>query len=252
MKTLIVATPRTGSHALTSTYPNPLYECFNIEDLVIPRFKRNGKMNYDLLSKWFLEALENVTGFNPVESSANNWLEVYRHRPSIPPDHFIKGYDDNMQSIELYEYPTQEQFLNEHKRRWDIISAMPEWTVKIIRYQSVPTTIINDIKEQADNVIRLQRKNKLEQAISWVKSQGEVQAYHTASGDAGQIDYDVFEMACQTIKMEDYIIETQFPDVEPTYYEDLNLSTSNWNKNIVTLNYNEAKCKEILDKCLKT
>jgi len=240
MKTLIVATPRTGSHALTSTYPNPLYECFNKEDLIIPRLKRNGKINYDLLSKWFLEALERF-----------DWIEAYRHRPYIPPEHFIKGYDDNMQSIDLYEYPTQKQFLDEHKRRWDIISAMPKWTVKIIRYQGVPTTVVNDIKEQADNVIRLQRKNKLEQAISWVKTQGTTQAYHNATGDAGELDYALFERAVLAMCKEDLWIEEQFGDIEPTYYEDLDLSTSNWNKNTVTLEYDETKCKEILDKCLK-
>ena len=240
MKTLIVAAPRTGSHALTSTLPNPLYECFNIEDLIIPRLKHNGKINYDLLSKWFLDALERY-----------DFVEAYKNRPVIPAEHFLKSYDADMQSIELDEYPTLTEVLNEHQRRWTIISAMPEWTVKIIRYQGVPATVITDIKEQADRVIRLQRRNKLEQAISWVKTQGDTQAYHNASGDAGELDYALFERAVLAMHEEDLWIEEHFGDIEPTYYEDLDLSTSEWYKNTVALEYDESKCKEILDRCLK-
>ena len=111
--------------------------------------------------------------------------------------------------------------------------------------------MVADIKEQADRVIRLQRRNKLEQAISWVKTQGDTQAYHNASGDAGELDYALFERAVLAMHEEDLWIEEHFGDIEPTYYEDLDLSTSEWYKNTVALEYDESKCKEILDRCLK-
>ena len=86
MKTLILATPRSGSHAFSSTFENDLSECMNIEDMLLPRHGDN-QIDFEACSLEFLDALER-----------RQWPLAWQHRPTLN-GHRVIRYTDQMQKI---------------------------------------------------------------------------------------------------------------------------------------------------------
>lgn len=250
MKTLILSSPRAGSHAFTSIQPcddkYKFYECMNIEDLVLPRSAATDEILYDIIPQECIDALDD-----------QNFSLAYDLKGELPEDAYLVDYDNNMNWKRSTSYPTKEQFLLEHRRRWDIIKDYNQWCIKIIHYQGVPQDILEEIKAAADKIYILQRRDKIKQAISLVKT-NIVQIYHTSAKsnvqeyDAGKLDYVMFEDACKTILHNDTWNQQQFPDTETVYYEDIDFGTSQWQKNNVLLEYDTNKCQEIVDEIFST
>lgn len=234
MKTLILATPRSGSHAFSSTFENDLSECMNIEDMLLPRHGDN-TIDFGICSLEFLHALEQ-----------HRWADAWHNRPQLA-GHRVLRFDDQMQKIYSDHQPELEEFLAEHERRWQLISAMPEWTVKLIQYQGTPTHIINDMQQQADQTYALLRRDVLAQAVSMTVTTM-TQSWHNSSVDVGEIDVDVFRDQSRSL-LENIRWVRSF-DIEPTYYEDLDLSTSKIQKNNNTVSYNESELRAVLQESM--
>jgi hypothetical protein len=245
MKILILSSPRAGSHAFTSIQPvddeYKFYECMNIEDLILPRNINSGEILYDSISSDSIAAL-----------NEQQFDLAYDLTSEFPANAFVVDYDKEMRWTRLYEYPDKERFLNEHQRRWNIIKDLDQWCIKIIQYQGVPELILNDIASAADKIYILQRRDKIKQAISLVKT-NIVQIYHTSKEntvqeyDAGQLNYKHFREACATILSNDTWNQNHFPTGELVYYEDIDFKGSYWQKNNILLAYDQTQCQEIVD-----
>jgi len=65
------------------------------------------------------------------------------------------------------------------------------------------------------------------------------------TGDAGDIDYEVFKNSAHDIINNERWVD-QYDGTE-LYYEDLDLTNSSFNKNSVSLNYDPVRCQEIIE-----
>lgn len=233
MRVILVSTSRSGSHARCSEFENPLYECLNIEDLLLPR-NSNGDINNDILTDDLLQALEN-----------HNWENAWHHRVMIPDDHYIKDYDSNLQIIYHTQYPTLADFLKKIEYRIQCLNKIPSWCIKIMKYHGLDNDTIKTLINISDTVIRLQRKDILQQCISQYLAKFN-NSWHNATGNAGTIDYEKFESVVGGVIDENRWIEEKFSSITCEYYEDLSFNSNTWTKNNVILQYNEHKCKEII------
>jgi len=234
MRVILISTTRSGSHVKCSEFENPLYECLNIEDLILPR-NENGIINKDILNEDILYAIKH-----------NDWRTAWHNRPEFPENHFIKDYDDNLQPININQYPSLEDFLKKTEHRINCLRKIKSWCVKLMMYHGLDDDSVGELINISDTVIRLQRKNILQQCISQYLARYN-DMWHSVSGDAGKIDYDKFELIVHGINEETKWINEKFSDIKCEYYEDQNFSTNTWVKNNVTLQYDENKCKEIID-----
>lgn len=238
MKIIVAAGQRTGSHAFCDLQENNLSECMNIEDMLLPRLT-DGTIDFSICSEVFLTALEDL-----------NWATAWCNRPKFDTRHIMYSFDKHMNKIVVTEQPTLEQFINEHHRRWYDIQQLPSWCIKIIKYQGIPTDILNEMLEVADRVVVLRRRDKLAQSLSLTKSTM-TQIWHGTdiNADAGEIDYNIFAKSCKLVTANDEWLDTQFntEKIECMYYEDLDLSNSKYNKNDISLDYNLERCQNIME-----
>ena len=233
MRTILISTPRAGSHARCSQFDNALYECLNCEDLLLPR-NQKGDINYAILSDTLLKSIENT-----------NWEFAWSFRPVIPPEHYLVDYDDQLRPCKIYDYPSKDDFLHIIDKRIDQLQAIKSWCVKIMRYHGLQKTQIDKLISISDSTIRLQRKDKLAQSISQYLATHN-NSWHNAQGDAGDIDYLKFEKIVRGVLHEDNWIEKNYMHLPVEYYENLDLTNSTTNKNQVKLNYDRDKCLEII------
>ncbi len=245
MKIIVAASPRSGSHAFCSTLDiqNNLYECMNIEDMLLPRLADN-TIDFSICSEVFLTALENI-----------NWVTAWCNRPTIDAQHSMFSFDDQMNKIAITEPPTLDQFINEHRRRWNNIQKLSDWCIKPIKYQGIPTDIIAEMTTIADRIFVLDRRDKLAQVISMTKSTM-TQMWHgkNLSGDAGDIDYTIFANTYKILLEQSPWLDNNFttPKTEYIYYEDLDLSRSKYNKNNILINYDLERCQNIMNTTINT
>ena len=230
MKTLILATPRSGSHAFSSTFENDLSECMNIEDMLLPRHGDN-QIDFEACSLEFLDALER-----------RQWPLAWQHRPTLN-GHRVIRYTDQMQKIYSDTQPGLEEFLVEHHRRWQLIREMPTWTVKLIQYQGVPEYIIDQMIAEADRTHALLRRDIIKQAVSLTVASRN-QSWHDKQVNAGKLDVQAFR-DCAGSLLEN-IRWVQSFGIEPTYYEDLDLSTSSTLKIKTAVDYDRNELQAIL------
>ena len=93
MKILVTGTPRSGTTAYcdtlvqTNVVKQNFNECFNIEDLLIPRDKNTNKVLLDGCSEQFLKSLDNF-----------DWDTAWQLRPHHDSNNvYYQDYDENMQ-----------------------------------------------------------------------------------------------------------------------------------------------------------
>jgi hypothetical protein len=242
MKILVAAVPRSGSHAYCSTLPvkHKLYECMNIEDMLLPRLD-DEMIDFSICNQLFLDSLDN-----------HNWNLAWHNKPTINSSHTMLDFDSNMKKIKIQHMPSLQEFLTSHETRWKNIQKLDNWCIKLIKYQGVPLYILQKIISKADQIIILRRRNKLNQALSIIKSKM-TQLWHNREGEeivaaAGHIDYKLFKNICVDIKSNDLWVENMFKSdkSEFIYYEDLDLSNSHYTKNKIELIYNLDICKKII------
>jgi hypothetical protein len=234
MKKIVLATPRSGSHAYCDLQENNLSECMNIEDMLLPRLD-NEQIDFSICSDVFLDALNDL-----------NFITAWCNRPKITQQHRMYTFDDNMNKISFTQQPTLDVVINEHYSRWRRIRNMDSWCVKLIKYQGTPQNVVDQMLHQADEVVILKRRDRLAQALSMTKAtQSQLWHGNNLTGDAGDIDYEVFKnSAYDTINNERWVDQYQGTVL---YYEDLDLSGSSFNKNSVNLNYDPVRCQEIIE-----
>lgn len=242
-KILVAATPRSGSHAFCSKLEvdNNLYECMNIEDMLLPRLYENEQIDFDICSPGFLLSLDQ-----------QSWITAWNQKPRLTDYHFVLRFDDNMKKYFSNTQPTLEEFTSEHQRRWQCIQQLDDWAVKVIMYQGIPDTILAEMVSEADRIIVLQRKDSVEQAISLTKSTM-LQLWHNKPGEvvhanAGEIDYGVFTDSLKDILVNNKWVSDHF-DTEKTeyhYYEDVDFTGSIYNKNQIEVQFDRTRCEEIL------
>tara|TARA_R110000803_G_scaffold210840_1_gene284260 strand:- start:8276 stop:8989 length:714 start_codon:yes stop_codon:yes gene_type:complete len=237
MKKLVLATPRSGSHAYCDLQPNNLSEVMNIEDMLLPRLSDN-TIDFSICSQVFLDALNDA-----------NFITSWHNRPSITNQHHMLGYDPTLSKIEITKQPTLNDFINEHYKRWHIISLLDNWCIKLIKYQGIPQCIVDQMLHQSDEVIILKRRDRLAQALSLTKStQSQLWHGNNLTGDAGDIDYDLFKRSLNSIiNNENWVSQYSGTDI---YYEDLDLSKSKFNKNNVCFSYDIVRCQQIMEEII--
>lgn len=234
MKKIVLATPRSGSHAYCDLQENNLSECMNIEDMLLPRLD-NEQIDFSVCSDVFLDALNDL-----------NFITAWCNRPKITQQHRMYTFDDNMNKISITEQPTLDAVVNEHYRRWRIIKNMDSWCVKLIKYQGTPQNVIDQMLDQADEVVILKRRDRLAQALSMTKAtQSQLWHGNNLTGDAGDIDYDVFKRSVTDVFNNENWIDQY--DGTTVYYEDLDLTSSSFNKNNILLNYDLERCNDIMN-----
>ena len=234
MRIILISTPRAGSHARCSQFDNPLYECLNCEDLLLPRDPK-GNINYSILNETLLKLIDNA-----------NWESAWEFRPAIPHNHYLVDYDENLLPRKIYSYPDKEEFLQTINKRIAKLQAIDSWCVKIMRYHGLTKDQISKLISISDKAIRLQRKDKVAQSISQYLATHN-NSWHNAQGNAGDIDYENFKDTVNGVINEDKWIETNYKHLPVEYYEDLDFTNSATTKNNVKLNYDLEKCKEIVN-----
>jgi hypothetical protein len=237
MKKIVLATPRSGSHAYCDLQENNLSECMNIEDMLLPRLD-NEQIDFSICSDVFLDALNDL-----------NFITAWFNRPKITQQHRMYTFDDNMNKISFKQQPTLDIFINEHYSRWRRIRNMDSWCIKLIKYQGTPQNIVDQMLNQADEVVILKRKDRLAQALSMTKAT-QTQLWHgrDLTGDAGDIDYKLFRQCVSDIaNNEKWVNQFQGTHI---YYEDLDLSRSVINKNQININYDTSICQNILKEAI--
>ena len=240
MRILVAAGPRTGSHAFCQIQPvdHDLSEIMNIEDLILPRLEDNS-IDFNICSKEFLAALEK-----------HDWEAAWHFKPTLDQQHHLLFIDNQLNKVETNEYLSLDDFLNAYQTRWEIIKKLDNWCIKVLQYQAIPDVILNDMINCADKVYVLNRRDKIAQALSMTKATQTQQWHGTVSepiiANAGAIDYTIFSVCCRSIRKEDNWLESKFfqKNVEHIYYEDLDLSESNYTKNLVTMTYDIDLCKK--------
>jgi hypothetical protein len=230
MKTLILATPRSGSHAYASLWPIDYSEVMNIEDLLLPRLEHNGKIDYNVCSDDFLHALNTF-----------DFQRAYDLRPVMQIQHFVLTFDSSLIKTKTKQYPDKETFLNEHKNRWLKIKDRQDWTIKLIEYQGVPESIIFDMIKCSDNTVALKRKDLKAQALSLCVT-NMTQNWHNST-ESIKLDYDLFKRSLESIMQNNNWVD-KF-NVDTIYYEDLDLSKSKIKKNKNKIDYDEQKLNKI-------
>ncbi len=98
----------------------------------------------------------------------------------------------------------------------------------------------------ADEVVILKRRDRLAQALSMTKAtQSQLWHGNNLTGDAGDIDYEVFKRSVTDVFNNENWIDQY--DGTTVYYEDLDLTSSSFNKNQINLNYDPLRCQEIIE-----
>lgn len=201
-------------------------------DLLLPRAE-SSNLNLDILSNDFNSALENF-----------DWSTAYDLKPDIPDNHHILDYDENMQQVKRYEYPNKEYVTNTIQIRIDRLKLLDDWCVKVMRYHGVQQHHLEQLFNISDKTIKLQRKNKVDQCISQYLATYN-NSWHNAQGEAQGIDYELFKGIVEVITKDDIWISA-FDQITSEYYEDLDLSTSNWQKNKIKVDYDRQICSNIV------
>ncbi len=234
MRTILISTPRAGSHARCSQFDNPLYECLSPMDLLLPR-EESSKLNLDILSDDFNKALGIL-----------DWDTAYDLKPNMPDNHHILDYDENMQQIKRYEYPSKEYVLNIIQIRIDRLKLLDNWCVKIMRYHGLKQHHIEQLLNISDKTIKLQRKSKVDQCISQYLATYDNIWHNAQDEEVHSIDYEYFRGIVQETTKDD-IWTSSFDHITTEYYEDLDLSTSNWQKNNIQVDYDRQICSNIVN-----
>lgn len=239
MKILVAAGPRTGSHAFCQIQPveHNLSEIMNIEDELLPRLA-DTTIDFSVCSAEFISAIED-----------HDWERAWQLKPELTAYHHLLIIDDNLIKVEATQYPSLEDFLNTYHRRWKNIKKLDSWCIKILQYHAIPIDILSEMISSADKFYILNRRDKIAQALSITKATQTQQWHGTVDSpiiaDAGDIDYRIFSICCRTIRHEDEWLYNKFIDYKPDYiyYEDLDLSDSNFVKNHISLNYDKTLCE---------
>lgn len=239
MKILVASGSRTGSHAFCQIQPveHNLSEIMNIEDLLLPRLAES-EIDFSICSKEFMSAIED-----------HNWERAWHLKPELTDNHHLLSIDDNLNKIAIKEYPALEEVINAQRNRWENIKKLDSWCIKYIQYQTVTDDILNEMIDCVDKFYILKRKDKIAQALSITKAT-QTQLWHGTIdkpiiASAGDIDYRIFSICCRTIRGEDEWLDFKFKDYNPEYiyYEDLDLSDSNFVKNHISLKYDKTLCE---------
>ena len=242
MKTVVLATPRTGSTALCSNFNCTNYdELFSIENLILPRSADSKTILYEQLSEKGLAALESGD-FRTAWQEFKNTAGVYF------------AMDENLTTVYTDKYPTLEYFLNEQQRRWDILSLQDDWVVKIMFFHHVPINLLTEIFSSADTIVLLKRRDMVAQSISIFLAQLlPTNEWHTEVDneiDLKQIKfpYEKIIPMIENIKNENEHLEKiakRFGKLEIVYYEDIDFSNSKHKKLRIHSNVDKDRCYAI-------
>jgi hypothetical protein len=265
MKILVTGTGRSGTTAYcdtlvqTTVVKQNFNECFNIDDLLIPRDLETDKRLIEgsntrvdhwwrgklpIGSKEFLTALDN-----------DNWDIAWRLRPLPNIGHsYYLDYDEDMQYYKKQGLPYDlEEFKEQQAIRWNRLKNIDSWCIKIFRHHGVNNKILEEIINTVDRVDILFRRDRVQQAISLLIADYTLDFHNVTyvNEDKDFFSYRKFEHCVQKIIREEQYFNRQnlylFGD-NIIYYEDLDLTSSTIKKNKYSIRYDLDRCKEIVKK----
>jgi len=250
MRIAVLATPRSGSHAFVSTRPlldkYKFYEIFNVEDLLLQRDTETGNIRRELLDERMEKWL-----------NLNDYITAYDYKTPIMPNSFLRDYDDNLNTIMLSEYPDISYIMSSYARRLENLCKYEDWCIKLMRYHGIPKDIMAAILDKSDIIYWLDRRDRVEQALSLTKMKLFPGVYHTPVAKTGityhcgNIDYDIFEDSCHGILLDKNWINCVMAEFDvrdklvPIWYEDYDFSNASLVKNDIHMNYDRNKCEYI-------
>ena len=150
-----------------------------------------------------------------------------------------------MQQVKRYEYPNKDYVINTIQIRIDRLKLLDDWCVKVMRYHGLQQHHLEQLFDISDKIIKLQRKNKVDQAISQYLATYN-NSWHNAQGEAQSIDYSLYKGIVKGVIREDLWISA-FDQFTSEYYENLDLSDSIWKKNKVKVDYDRQICSNIVN-----
>lgn len=248
MKILVTGTPRSGTTAYcdtlvqTNVVKQNFNECFNIEDLLIPRDKNTNKILLDGCSEQFLKSLDNF-----------DWDTAWQLRPHHDPNNvYYQDYDENMQIYNKDGLPYKlEELKAQHNIRYDRLKKIDSWCIKIFRHHGVSNKMLEDIINNVNRIDIIFRKDRVQQAISLMIAYKTLNFHNVdyTNEDENFFDYGIFEMyISKTIREEKYLKDLYLLGNNILYYEDLDLTSSTVKKNKYSIVYDLDRCKEIAKK----
>ena len=157
MRTLVLATPRSGSNAFVEHItpegvPN-LYEFFSVEDMWTPRLDSTDELDMETIAQ------HTWPKFHELTPEYFDTLHLPDH------SHYIR-IDDNGMRYFSKQIPTWEQVQYEHARRLHILENLDSWTLKVMDIHHVKPWIMQRLKELATQTYALARRNRRDQIIS--------------------------------------------------------------------------------------
>jgi len=248
MNELYFATPRSGSHAICSMSKTErhLLEYFNIEDMILPRNVDGNLILYNLIEPQALKFLENGLFEDAWKAQKENTLPGEQVYYKI----MKKGC-----SYLNDKYPVLEEFVKEHKTRWDYLKNEPKsWCVKIMQYHYVDRQVLKEICEYVDVIKFIQRKDVVAQAISIVKAQNlPDNVWHATTEQTvkltTKLSYKPIIDQIESILQENHYITKVLTDynykVNNVYYEDVDFSDSLYKKLTIEIpDFDTQECYE--------
>ncbi len=229
MKTLVLATPRSGSNAFVQhvTPDNGLclYEYFSIEDMWVPRLDSNEELDMATIAQ------HTYPNFPDLTPEFFDTLHLPDH------SHYLR-VDDQGLRYETKEKPTWEQVEYEHARRLHILENLDNWTLKVMDIHHVKPWILEQLKQLADKTYVLLRRNRQQQILSMVAA-GVSGQYHNVSEQ--EITLDNQDIDKYTKRFEDHyawVLGNLDKTCEIVYYEDIIFDQQQlWKKNRVKKTY---------------
>lgn len=245
MKTIFLATPRSGSHAVASAVDCEinLLEYFNIENLILPRSVDGTTILFDRISKDCLNYL-----------SIGDFKSAWQSQSHC--DKLDSVYETNIdfKYTLTANFPLLNEFLNEHRRRWTALKhSNKSWCVKIMKYHYINSELLNDILDEADTIIIIKRKDLVAQAISMIKADHlPSNIWHTTDDNVytkitvKHFPYDTVVPIIESIINENLIYKSMthhYADkTKILYYEDVDMHNSKYKKMTVDLQFDIDKC----------
>lgn len=252
-KILVIAHSRTGSTpygevlSAKNNIPN-LDECMNFDDMIIPRSKTDFSIRFDLCSEEFLEAID--------KKDYNLICELL---PEIDDDAFyFKWTEDfhwitstsNHSWIPEENKLTEDKILEFYKIRAESIKNLDTgWIIQVMNYHAIPTDILNELLDAADEVKVLKRKDRIQHTISHIVART-LNQWHNIDKEIDTFNYDDVQGTYMWIQecesWQDAVVSNHIDKVEKVYYEDIDFSLAHTKKNKEQPLVDIAKCKELV------
>ena len=237
MKTLVLATPRSGSNAFVEhvTPDNGvcLYEYFSIEDMWTPRLDSNEQLDMETIAQHTYPPFPDLT-------------EQYFDEMHLPEHSHYLRVDEQGLRYKTKEKPNWVDVQSEHARRLHILENLDTWTLKVMDIHHVKPWIMHELKQMADQTYVLLRRNRRDQILSMVAA-GQSGQYHNVTYRPWEpeleITLDNSEIDKYAKRFEDhYSWISRYLDktCEIVYYEDIIFDKQKiWKKNRVNKTYDQ-------------